>query len=100
MKLAKFSLLLLCGLLPLGLFAQLSPYYEFQFLFDEAEELFEKEKYGAAQKKITQFLEQEDALRTQGYNDLHANARYIQALSAFHLERNDAVALLESYLPE
>lgn len=85
---------------PVLIMAQLSPYYEFQYLYDEAVDLFEKEKYGAAQKKIDTFLEFEDQLRTQDKNDLHAYARYIQAMSSFHLERNDAIPLMESFLKE
>lgn len=97
--LLRFSLCF-CLLFPLFLTAQLSPYYEFQYLYDEARELFEKEKYGAAQKKIDAFLIREDALRVQEKNDLHVYARYIQAMSAYHLERNDAIPLMESFLKE
>ncbi|GAB4415083.1 MAG: hypothetical protein OHK0039_23480 [Bacteroidia bacterium] len=93
------SCLLGC-LIPLGLHAQLSPYVPYQYLYDEALELFDKEKYGAAQKKIDHFLEYEEDLRTRGANDLHANARYVQAASAYHLERNDAVSLMKGFLSE
>ncbi|RMG55761.1 MAG: hypothetical protein D6722_27375 [Bacteroidetes bacterium] len=99
--------LALCFLLlgHIGLQAQLSPYYDFLHLYEEAVELFDKSKYGAAQKRIDAFLEHEEDLRAQGgdnlaANDLHAHARYIQALSAYHLDRNDAVSLLEAFVRE
>lgn len=81
--------------------AQLSPYYEFQYLYDDATELYEKKKYGAAQKKVDAFLEAEKNIRGEERdNDLHANARFIQAASAYFLERNDAVSLMEKYIFE
>ena len=88
---------------PAGLHAQLSPYYDYLHLYQDATELFDKGKYGAAQKRIDAFLEHEDELRAQASdnltaNDIHAHARYIQALSAYHLDRNDAVSLLEAFV--
>ncbi|MDX2245900.1 MAG: tetratricopeptide repeat protein [Bacteroidia bacterium] len=81
--------------------AQLSPYFEFQYLYDDAVELFEKKKYGAAQKKVDAFLMAEQNLRGEERdNDLHANARFIQAVGAYHLDRNDAVSLMEQYIFE
>lgn len=77
--------------------AQLSPYYDYQQLYFDAVELFEKEKYGAAEKKIEAFLEAEESLRSNEENDLHTNGRYMQAVSAYFLERSDAVALLEGF---
>ncbi|MCB0843070.1 MAG: tetratricopeptide repeat protein [Bacteroidetes bacterium] len=99
----KITTLLICvfALSITGLRAQLSPYYEFQHLYEEASELFEKNKYGAAQKKIDGFLQAEKNLRSDEIdNDLHANARFLQALCAYHLDRNDAVALIEKYIAD
>lgn len=78
--------------------AQLSPFYPYQVLYDEASELFEKGKYGAAQKKIEVFLESEKEVRDARFNDLHANAKYMQALGAYQLEREDAEVLMNQYL--
>ena len=98
MKLYIPVCIILLGLGTPTLKAQLSPYYEFQYLYDDALELFEKGKYGAARKKADSFLEKEKNLRNSVYNDLHVNARYIQAVSAYHLERNDVEALLEKFV--
>lgn len=78
--------------------AQLSPFYPFQPLYDDAVELFDKGKYGAAQKKVEAFLNAEEDIRNATYNDLHANAKYMQALGAYHLEREDAEVLMTNYL--
>ncbi|MEO1416086.1 MAG: tetratricopeptide repeat protein [Bacteroidota bacterium] len=81
-----------------GLLAQLPTYNDYLYLYNEANELFEKEKFGAAQKKIEAFLVFEEDLRANEANDLHANAKYIQAVSAVQLEREDAEALLDEFL--
>lgn len=78
--------------------AQLSPFYPYQGLYDDAVELFEKGKYGAAQKKLDVFLAAEQDVRDADFNDLHANAKYMQALGAYHLERDDAEVLMQQYL--
>ena len=98
MKLYIPVCIILLGLGISTLKAQLSPYYEFQYLYDDALELFEKGKYGAARKKADVFLEREKDLRNSDYNDLHVNARFIQAVSAYHLDRNDVESLLEKFV--
>ena len=77
---------------------QLSPYYDYQELYSDALDLFEKGHYGAAAKKIDEYLATEGNFRGDAFNDLHANARFIQAVSAFHLERGNTQALLQDYL--
>jgi len=90
----------LLGFLPVAQ-AQFSPYYDYLYLYEEAHELFEKEKYGAAIKMVDRYLMQEDDMRAgPNANDLHANARYIQAVSAYHLERANAENLLRNYITE
>lgn len=87
-------------LLPLTLQGQLSPYETYQELYDQALELFEKKHYGAAQKKVDEFLGEEKNLRGPLNNDLHTNARFMQAVGAYHLQRNDTEALLNDFLQD
>lgn len=101
MKKLILSFLFIIPIFVLDLKAQLSPYFEFQYLYDDASELFDKKKYGAAQKKVDAFLLAEQNIRGEERdNDLHANARFIQAVSAYHLDRNDAISLMEQYIFE
>ena len=83
-----------------GLWAQLSPYQAYLPLYQEAIELFEIGKYGAAAKRLDAFLAFEEDLRAKEENDLHANARYLQAVSAYKLEREDAIELLDKFIRE
>jgi TolA-binding protein len=85
-------------LIPTSLSAQLAPYYSHQTLYDEAIDLFEKGHYGAAQKKVEEFMAAEKSARGHVHNDLHANAHFVRAVSAYHLGRGDAEALLRDYL--
>lgn len=79
--------------------AQLPAYYDYLALYEEAVELFEKDQYGAALRKAEEFLEAEDGLRAgDPANDLHAHARFIQAVSALRLDRTSAVRLLDEYV--
>jgi len=81
--------------------AQLSPYYSFHPLYEEGVELFDKGHYGAAEKKLTQFLQAEEDLRApEGGNDLHVHAEFLQALSAAKLEREDAVSMMQAFIRE
>ncbi|TAE47213.1 MAG: hypothetical protein EAZ89_18490 [Bacteroidetes bacterium] len=82
------------------LHAQLSPYHSYQSLYDDAVELFDKQKFGAAISSAGAFLAEERNLRNQSNNDLHVNARYIQAISAIRLDRPEALALMEAFLRE
>ncbi len=77
--------------------AQLSPYYSFGSLYYDAEDLFDKKIYGPALQRLDLYMELEEGIRNAAYNDLHTQARFMQAVSAYHLERADAVALLEEF---
>lgn len=78
--------------------AQLSPYYTYGTMYHEAEDLFDKKLYGPALQRLDIFLANETGLRDADYNDIHTYARYMQAVSAFQLKRDDAVALLEEFI--
>ncbi|MCI4668703.1 MAG: tetratricopeptide repeat protein [Bacteroidia bacterium] len=93
-------LIFLLAAIQSGIWAQLSPYQAYLPLYQEAVELFEIEKYGAAQKRLDAFLEFEEDLRAKEENDLHANARYLQAVCAYKLEREDAIELLDKFVRE
>ncbi|MEL6676060.1 MAG: tetratricopeptide repeat protein [Bacteroidota bacterium] len=86
--------------LPFTGWAQISPYHELLPLYEDAVELFEKGKYGATAKKIDAFLAAEKELRSPENNDIHANALYMQAISAYHLDRNDAEPLMQEFIFE
>lgn len=92
--------ILLLAAIKSGTWAQLSPYQAYLPLYQEAVELFEIEKYGAAQKRLDTFLEFEEDLRAKEENDLHANARYLQAVCAYKLEREGAIKLLDKFIRE
>lgn len=79
------------------LLAQLSPYKTYLQLYQDAVELYEKETYAAAQRKVEDFLIAEAEIRGNRNNDVHANALFIRAASAFHLKRDDAVILLSEF---
>ena len=66
----------------------------------DAEELYEKKRYAAAQRKLGDFLENERYLRGDDFNDLHVNARYMQAVSQYHLEQSDAALSLTQFAEE
>ncbi len=85
-----FSGSLVCG--------QISPYQTYLALYEEAVELYEKEAYAASQQKVEAFLEAEKELRGNRNNDVHANALFIRASSAYLLQRDDAVILLKEFI--
>ncbi|MEL6593699.1 MAG: tetratricopeptide repeat protein, partial [Bacteroidota bacterium] len=93
-------ILLGCLLVPMMLQGQLSPYETYLNLYDQALELFEKKHYGASQKKVDELLAFEKDLRGRAKNDLHTNARFMQAVGAYHLQRSDAEALLNDFLKD
>lgn len=80
--------------------AQISPYESHIALYRDAEELYEKKLYAAAQRKLGDFLENERYLRGDDFNDLHVNARYMQAVSQYHLEQSDAALSLTQFAEE
>jgi tetratricopeptide (TPR) repeat protein len=82
------------------LLAQLDPYYEYQYLaaYEEAQELFDKRAYGPAMEQAERFLAQPNNPRAgQKTNDLRAEAHFIQAASAYYLQRGQAIGLLQSF---
>ncbi|MEM7510259.1 MAG: tetratricopeptide repeat protein, partial [Bacteroidota bacterium] len=80
--------------------AQISPYESHLAIYRDAEELYEKKLYAAAQRKLGEFLENEKNLRGEDFNDLHVNARYMQAVSQYHLEQSDAALSLTQFAEE
>ncbi len=79
------------------LVAQLPAYYEPYRIYKDAQELFDKEKYGAAYEKFEQFLEQAYA-HDDPSNELNANATYYMAVSAYKLDRFDTEPLLKRFI--
>ncbi|MCB9235705.1 MAG: tetratricopeptide repeat protein [Bacteroidia bacterium] len=67
--------------------------------YNEAIELFDKGKYGAAQEQFADFL---DATRTSSHthlgNDLRTEAEFYSAVCAYHLLRNNAQALFSDFI--
>lgn len=78
--------------------AQLSPYHPHYQLYKDGVELYEKGVYGPALKKMDAFLAAERNARTNQGNDLRINARYIQAISTYHLGRSNAIKLMEKFI--
>jgi TolA-binding protein len=93
---AVWLAVLLVGMLPLS--AQLPAYYEPFRLYEDALELFGKEKYAAAAAKFDQFLDEKGYERLNNANEINANARFYQAVSSFMLQREDAAPLLKGYV--
>ena len=76
-------------------FSQTSEKYNSEYEnFYRAEELFQKEQFGAARKEFRNFM---DAFK-QTRDPLYIKAAYYEGLSALELYNNDAVVLLESFL--
>lgn len=93
-RLSFISLLLI----PLWGMAQLPSYQPHDQLYMEATELFEKGIYGQAIKKLDAYLAEEARSgRDDQGNDLRINARFMQAVSAYHLERSNAIKLLDQF---
>lgn len=91
-----FIILILLGVN--SAWAQLSPYQSHQDLYNEAKELFDKQLYGMAQKKIDDFLSAEELIRSDRYNDLHVNAKFMQAVSAYHTQHPLAEEMLTNFV--
>ncbi|MDP5169347.1 MAG: tetratricopeptide repeat protein, partial [Bacteroidia bacterium] len=93
----RILLILMIGT-TLPTFGQLSPYYSFGTQYYEAEDMFDKGLYGPALQRLDLFLQQEEGLRDAAFNDIHTYALFMQAVCAYQLERDDAEALLESFI--
>lgn len=90
-------LVVLFSVLALSGFSQTSEKYNSEYEnFYRAEELFQKEQYGAARKEFRVFMD--------GYNrpndPMFIKAAYYEGLSALELFNNDAVTLLEQFLKQ
>jgi len=85
------------SVLAMNLQAQLPAYYEPYKYYREAVELFDKEVYEAASQRFETFLQ--ESPETHG-NDVHANARFYHAACAYHLDRNDAEAVLLKFIKD
>ena len=73
-------------------------YYEPSSLYHNGIELFDKEKYSAAQRHFEAFIEQEGAPQAFPENRaLIMEAKYYRAVCAFHLLNDNAAALLEEF---
>jgi TolA-binding protein len=70
-------------------------YHEPDLLYKQGVELFNKEKYGAAQETFEKYLEEPDASPAT-----KLNAMYYQAVCAYELFHPDAGNLLSTYLDE
>lgn len=96
-KIARILIILAC-LIPPGLKAQQPANYESFATYREALDLFQKEKYGAAQDKFAAYIAQTQtsALPDQRH-DLRADAQFYQGVCNFHLLRNNAQSQLEQF---
>ena len=87
-------LLILSVLISLRLSAQTSEKYNSEYEnFYRAEELFEKEQFGAARREFRVFLDGFE----RPEDPMYIKALYYEALSAIELYNNDAVSLLKSF---
>ena len=87
-------LLILSVLISLILSAQTSEKYNSEYEnFYRAEELFEKEQFGAARREFRVFLDGFE----RPEDPMYIKALYYEALSAIELYNNDAVSLLKSF---
>ncbi len=78
--------------------AQLPAYYEPNRIYKDALELYEKEKYGAAQEKFERFLHAKGYAHNDHANELNANARFYQSVCAYRLDRYDTEPLLKAFI--
>jgi tetratricopeptide (TPR) repeat protein len=85
--------------LPTAALAQLPAYYDPRSLYNQATELYDKAKYGAAEEKFQQFLEQTNTSSVaENHHDLRAEARFYVAACAYNLLRNNTEALFEGFI--
>jgi len=78
----------------LNVFGQTSEKYNSDYAeFYHAEELFEKEHYGAARMEFRKFMD----VYQQPNDPMYVKAAYYEAISALELYNNDAISLLEQF---
>jgi len=80
---------------------QLPAYYDVTQLYKEGIELYDREKYSAAQDKFDAYATQAAQLpNTPEYTLLANNARYYAALCSYHLLRADAESRLSAFIAQ
>ncbi len=75
--------------------AQMTAKYTSEYVvFQRAQDLFEKEQYGAARNEFRAYLDK----CTQKNDPTYTKALYYEAISALELQQNDAVPLVEDFI--
>ncbi|MFW6019340.1 MAG: tetratricopeptide repeat protein [Bacteroidales bacterium] len=96
MKIMKLLIISLCAMVMTTMsFAQKTAVYESpEDIYESAYELFQKEKYHAAQQQFEEVLDQIDAPSSL----MKSNAEYYSAICALELFNEDAEDLLKSFI--
>jgi len=90
----KILFLFLAVMLIHGAHGQQTAAYDNAYsLFQEGSDLYEKQKYGAAREKLTEYL-QKSAEESQ----YRAEAQYLQAMAAMKLDNKDSEILLNEFI--
>ncbi len=88
-------LVLISLLVVLPLSAQMTSKYTNEFvIFQRAQDLFEKEQYGAARQEFRSYLDK----CTQKNDPTYIKSLYYEAMSALELQQNDAVPMMEDFI--
>ncbi len=75
--------------------AQMTAKYTNEYVvFQRAQDLFEKEQYGASRQEFRVYLDK----CTDKNDPTYTKASYYEAISALELQQNDAVALVENFI--
>ena len=78
----------------LSVSAQMTAKYTNEYLvFQRAQDLFDKEQYGAARNEFRVYIDK----CSQKYDPTYTKALYYEAMSALALQQNDAVSLVEDF---
>jgi tetratricopeptide (TPR) repeat protein len=88
-------LVILSLLVVLPLSAQMTAKYTNEFVvFQRAQDLFEKEQYGAARQEFRAYIDN----CSQKNDPTYIKALYYEAMSALELQQNDAVPMMEDFI--
>jgi tetratricopeptide (TPR) repeat protein len=88
-------LVILSLLVVLPISAQMTAKYTNEFVvFQRAQDLFEKEQYGAARQEFRTYIDK----CTQKNDPTYIKALYYEAMSALELQQNDAVPMMEDFI--
>ena len=88
-------LVILSLLVVLPMSAQMTAKYTNEFVvFQRAQDLFEKEQYGAARQEFRTYIDKS----TQKNDPTYIKALYYEAMSALELQQNDAVPMMEDFI--